>query len=102
MGAFGDLEPGASAVDWSLVGGLFDPSDDVAVQAIAAVARRGLSSADATAVARERLRQIARSGATALGVRPSLRPCNGLISSSQMSLRPHLVTGRGRSERSER
>jgi hypothetical protein len=53
-----DTQP--STVDWSLVGGLFDPNDDVTVAAIGVIARRGLiDPSGPTAVTRDRVAALA-------------------------------------------
>lgn len=61
-------ETGAATVDWSLVGGLFDPDEDVVSAAIGAVGRRGLQTGGGpSAVALSRLRRLAETGS--VGVR---------------------------------
>lgn len=60
-------ETGAATVDWSLVGGLFDPQDDVVSAAVGALGRRGLHSGGGpTAVAQSRLRRLAETGSVAV------------------------------------
>jgi hypothetical protein len=59
----GAIDDDAIAVDWSLVGGLFDPDDTVVRSAVSSIGRRGISpSSGARPVARERLIDLARAG----------------------------------------
>jgi hypothetical protein len=59
MAAFGEAPADAPAtVDWSLVGGLYDPSDEVVIRAISSLARRGVGTLAAMEVARPRLREL--------------------------------------------
>jgi hypothetical protein len=68
MVALGAIDSETTTVDWSLVGGLFDPDDDVVIRAVGSIGRRGLSpSSGATPVARHRLRDLA--AAASAGVR---------------------------------
>jgi len=48
-------------IDWSLVGGLFDPQDDVVIQAVVSFATRREPAAGALTVARSRLQELYRS-----------------------------------------
>src|SRR5215218_5360229 len=51
--------PLEAAVDWSLVGGLFDPDDAVTVRAVGSIGRRGVDAGSAAAaVARDRLADL--------------------------------------------
>jgi hypothetical protein len=52
---------GSPTVDWSLVGGLFDPADDVVIRAVVATERHGIAG-DAQAVARRRLVNLYKGG----------------------------------------
>ncbi len=64
FGAISDAE-GITA-DWSLVGGLFDPDDDVVVSAIGSIGQRGVSAASgARLIVRERLFELAVSATAA-------------------------------------
>ncbi len=63
IAALGDLcEDPTPTVEWSLVSGLFDPSDDVVVRAVGAFAHLSASSPDAVAVARSRLNELYHTG----------------------------------------
>lgn len=65
FGATTDAE--ATAVDWSLVGGLFDPEDDVVIRAVGSIGRRGLSAdSGAEPVARNRLIDLAATASAAV------------------------------------
>lgn len=59
LGDLGNVE--MSTVEWSLVSGLFDPSDEVVIRAIGAFAHATGASRDAMAVARARLKELYRS-----------------------------------------
>lgn len=51
--------PAAAAVDWSLIGGLFDPDDAVTIQAVASLGRRGVEpESGASDVVRDRLAEL--------------------------------------------
>jgi len=59
IAALGDLgNIAAPAVEWSLVSGLFDPSDEVVSYAVGAFVRATRATPDATAVARSRLKEL--------------------------------------------
>jgi hypothetical protein len=54
-----DGVPQAAAVDWSLVGGLFDPDDDVVIRAVGSIGHRGVEpGSGATGVVRDRLADL--------------------------------------------
>ena len=56
-----------TTVDWALVGGLFDPDDEIVGNAVASISRRGLKEASgAVPVARRRLIDLASQGATSV------------------------------------
>jgi hypothetical protein len=65
LATFGD-EPGAApTVEWSLVGGLFDPDDSVVAVAVSSIGRRGgFSDPGASEVALSRLRELAKLAST--------------------------------------
>jgi hypothetical protein len=59
VAAFADIQHAeASNVECSLVGGLFDPSDDVVIQAIAATGARGLAHEGPKSVAPNQIRRL--------------------------------------------
>ncbi len=68
MVTFGGLtETAPATVDWSLVGGLFDPDDDVVIRAVASVGRRGITADfGARPVARRRLIDLATAASSAV------------------------------------
>lgn len=88
-----DTQP--STVDWSLVGGLFDPSDDVTLAAVGVVAQRGLTDpAGPTAVARDRVAALASGG----GMR--VRRAAVMAAMRRPDLQLQQVVDRARSDRS--
>jgi hypothetical protein len=88
-----DTQP--STVDWSLVGGLFDPSDDVTIAAGAVIDRRGLTDPfGPTAVALDRLAALTSAG----GVR--VRHAAVLTALRRPELDLNRVADRARKDRS--